>query len=433
MKKLQSRVGEVYIAILLLIPTILWFISGNNQNLTEGSKLIPRLGELFGLLGLVLFSINIILATRLAFIEKIFVGLNNVYKKHSFLGQLAFVLLLFHPLFLLQRYSFSAKDSIDFLFLSDVWARNFGILSLWLLILLIVLTIFLRPKYHIWKITHQFLGVSLFLGALHAYLIPGYIMNNLVLKLYVLAISVLGILAFLYKTVFGRYLVKKHQYIVKKVTPLNNQVVEVTLAPEEDPLVFNPGQFIFISFKQEGLTESHPFSISSGPKDSNLQVTIKKLGDFTNKLGKELREGTKAEIEGPYGVFTYSKIENTKQVWIAGGIGITPFVSFAKTLIKNPNNNLNIKLFYSVREEPEAVYLELFKDLESKLKGFSVIPFYSSKLGYINADYIKNQVTDFKERDFFICAPPKMIEALRNDLIRKGINKSKIHSEEFNF
>jgi len=133
-----------------------------------------------------MFSLNFILATRLHFIEKLFNGLNNIYQKHSLLGQIGFILILFHPLFLIPKYASTFKGALSFLWISNSLARNLGILALMIMIILIILTLYLRPKYNIWKITHKFFGFALFLGALHAFLIPAYIMENPILKIYVL-------------------------------------------------------------------------------------------------------------------------------------------------------------------------------------------------------------------------------------------------------
>ncbi len=351
MQKLKLDKGQFIIFLLSLLPIIFWIFTPKLDlffsNLQTG---LVGFGEIFGLVGMVLFSLNIILATRLPIIEKLFGGLSNIYKKHDFLGQLAFVLLLFHPLLLLPRYASNIKGVFSFLFFSDLWARNFGIFALWIMLLLIVLTLYLRPKYNIWKITHKFFGAALFFGALHVYFIPGYVMNNLLLKGYVLFIAVLAILAFLYKSVFGRFFVKKYTYFVKKIKKLDDDIIEITLKPENKHLMFRPGQFIFISFKQKGLSsESHPFSITSSPKEELLKISVKKLGDYTTELYSRLKEGSAAEIEGPFGSFSYLNTENKNQVWIAGGIGITPFLSSIKDL--RDKNNYSINLFYCVKNK----------------------------------------------------------------------------------
>ena len=433
MRKLKLNVGWIIVISISVIPIILWFLTPR-PNFVFGSfqNIITSSGEIFGLVGLVMFSLNFVLAARLFFIEQLFNGLNNVYQKHDLLGQTAFILLLFHPLLLIPRYSTNLKEAASFLFFSSSWARNLGIIALRIMLNLIILAIYLRPKFNLWKITHKFFGLALFFGALHAYFIPTYVMNNLFLKTYVLFFAALGIAAFSYKSILGKFLIKTRKYIVEGVSQLNDDIFEIALRPLENRLTFNSGQFVFISFSQEGISsESHPFSISSGPNENLLRITVKKLGDYTKKLAGTLRKGTVARIEGPHGVFSYSDYQNKNQVWIAGGVGITPFVSFIKDLKKE--RNYSIALFYCVNNEKEAVYLDLFREMEASSNNFSIILFSAEENGYISAEYIQRRIKNIDKKDIFICAPPKMIKELKRGLITNGINKNNIHSEEFNF
>ena len=433
MRNSKVNLGWLLVFLLSIIPVVIWFkIPKIDPPFGDSQATLASLGELFGLVGIILFSINLLLATRLPFIEVLFNGLNDAYNKHSFIGQLALMLLLFHPLLLLSRYADSWREASNFLFIGDSPARNFGIMALWLMVGLIILALYLRPKYDLWKITHKLFGFAFFLGSLHAYLIPGYVISNLFLKSYILAFSVLGTLTFLYRSILGKYLVKKYKYIVTNIQHLNPKTVKITLKPKSYKMDFLAGQFVFISFQQDGLTESHPFSISSSPHTELLSITVKSLGDFTEKLTNELKIGTSAKIEGPYGKFSYTNTSTKNQIWIAGGIGVTPFISFAKDLFKKQLQDLNITLFYCTQNEEDAVYLNLLKKIENSVNSLRVIPFYSDIKGYINTEYIKNKTTNLSDSEIFICAPPKMIKSLRDGLIKNGIKETQIYSEEFN-
>jgi len=434
MRKLKQNIGWNLVSLLAVLPIIIWIFTPKiNPPFTGISNISASLGELFALVGIVMFSLNLILSTRLHFIEDLFNGLNNVYKKHNLLGQLAFILLLFHPLFLLPRYSSSLKESATFLFISGSWARNLGIFSLGTMLVLIVFTLFLRPKYNLWKITHKFFGLALFFGALHVYLIPSYVLHNPVLKIYVLFFAVLGIIAFVYRTLLGQFLIERFTYSVQDINKLDTKTIEISLKPKDRKMFFYPGQFIFISFFQPGISkEEHPFSISSSPNEDLLTIAVKISGDYTAQLFNNLQKGTVAKIEGPFGVFSYKNCNNKNQIWIGGGIGITPFVSFIKSI--KQEKDYNIKLFYCVRNEQEALYLRLFQAYEQNLNHqFKVIPFYSEEKGHISKEYIARQVSNLEEYDFFLCAPPKMIQELRGEFTSRNVQINKIHSEEFNF
>ncbi len=434
-EKLKKNQGWILVILLSIIPFLLWLTTSKLDPPLENIKtLSASLGEILGLTGIVLLSLNFILASRLPFIEKLFYGLNNVYKQHNTIGQLAFIFLLFHPLLLIARYATNSTEAAKFLLPSQIWSRDYGNIALGVMIILIILTLYLQPKYNIWKITHKFFGLAILFGSLHAYSIPGYVMKNFFLKGYIIIITLLGITAFLYKVIFEKFLLKKYKYQVEEIKKLNDFIIEITLKPLDKKINFRPGQFVFISFNQRGLSkESHPFSITSAPWENNLKLATKKLGDYTSNLPYDLEKGALAQIEGPFGVFSYTNINNQNQIWIAGGIGITPFISMAKDLL-NQNYPYHIQLFYCTKDEKEAIYLDFLKEIQAKFSNnFQVIPFLSNTNGHINFEKINNLVTNLRSKDILICAPPVMINALKNDFINHGLNKDKMHSEEFNF
>jgi len=419
------------IYLLLFILLLLWFLSPSVQpRFSNFSIFLTNLGQIFGLIGLLLFSINLILSTRLPILDKYFHGLASLYFKHSQIGQIAFILLLFHPLLLLSKYASNTNDAASFLWLSNNWPINWGILALGTMIILITLTLYLVPKYHLWKLTHKFMGLAFFFASLHVFLIPSDVSNYLPLRIYILTFLTLGLVSSIYKSLFGRYLVKKIPYTVSQVNQINHSITEIKLKPQSQKLLFSPGQFVFISFINKDLSsESHPFSLTSSPEDKELSFLIKNSGDFTEKL-ISLSPGTPAQIEGPFGHFILNNSSSKPQVWVAGGIGVTPFISMAKSF---PNNlNQSIYLFYCVRNQDEALPLASLINLPHSLKNnFKIINYYSDEQGRISIDKIKKLSGDISSKEFYICAPSPMITSLRQNLILSSVKSEDIHSEEF--
>ncbi|MFA6422028.1 MAG: ferredoxin reductase family protein [Candidatus Buchananbacteria bacterium] len=429
----KSNSGLIIILILALLPILLWLIFPaplpRFSSLTIG---LSNIGQIFGLVGASLFAINLILSARFKSLEKIFNGLNGVYLQHDQLGQIALMLLLFHPLLLIPKYaSGSFVNAALFLLPSANIAINLGIYSLALMIFLIILTLYLRPKYNIWKWTHKFLGLAFFLASIHIWLIPSDISRNIPLRTYMLGLSIIAILCFIYKSLLGNIFIKKFEYIVTEIKLLNDSTVKITMKSNSKQLTFSAGQFIFVSFQSEISSESHPFTISSSPDEKELIITAKNLGDYTKKLAN-LKIGTITKIEGPFGVFSYKNSGHKNQIWIAGGIGITPFLSMIKTLQQNDNHNID--LYYCTRNESEIIYPDFLKNISSSLNNsLRIINHYSDSQGFINADIIKKMSVDLIDKDLFICAPPPMIRSLKKQFIAKGVNKKFIYSEEFNF
>ncbi len=388
---------------------------------------MTSIGQVLGLVGMALMAINLLLSARLRFWERYFNGLNKVYEKHSQIGQAALMMMLFHPLMLIPRYAGgSFHGALLFLLPSSNWPQNWGILALGLMIGLLVLTLYLKPRYDIWKWTHKFLGGAFFLAALHMVLIPSDTSRFGLLRWYMLGLAGAGLLAFIYKTLLGRWLVNRYRYGVAEVVRLNDEVVEVTMVPKGERLKFVPGQFVFVSFKDEQVgEESHPFSISSGKDEENLRVTIKRLGDYTKRL-ENLRPGTEVEIEGPYGRFSFALVKEKQQIWIAGGIGVTPFLSMARSL--KDDQGYEIDLYYCTRNDAEAMHL---RELESLAGELRVLPYYSAERGHVTVEAIEQLSAGLKDKAIFICAPVKMIKSIREQLVNRGVDNELIYSEEF--
>lgn len=428
-----KNTGLICIWVLTLIPVFLWLFAVPIENrIGSFAEILLSIGQITALIGTALFALTLLLSARLKVFEKIFHGLNDVYARHNQFGQLALILLLFHPLMLLPQYAASFHEAALFLLPFSTWAQNWGIFSLALMVLLIVLTLYLRPRYNIWKWTHKFMGLAFFLGALHVWMIPSDTSRFLPLRIYIIALAGISLLAFFYRTIFGEFLVRRLRYEITQVTNLNNAVTEITLKALGQALSFEAGQFVFIKFPKSSLgSESHPFSIVSSPAEPELRLAIKGLGDYTSKLNI-LKKGDRALIEGPFGVFTNKETEYKDQIWIAGGIGITPFLSMAQSL--KAQDGYHIDLFYCVKNMEEAVYSDVLERIaQDSNSGLRLHIFCSEQRGRIDANVIQLEADHLSNKDFFLCAPPIMIQTLRKQLVEKKVPLKLIHSEEFNF
>lgn len=419
--------GWALIVGLSIAPIVLWFLApAGIPRFSSFESSMANIGQLLGLVGVSLFALNLILSARLHVLEKYFNGLNKVYERHGQIGQVALMMLLFHPLFLLFIYADSLSSAAIFLLPSANWPQNFGIFALAIMLSLIVITLYLRPRYHIWKVTHKFLGGAFFLASLHVFLIPSDTSIFMPLRVYILGLVAFGLLAFSYRTLFGRLFVKRYVYVVSKVVSKNRDICEITMMPQEDMMSFTPGQFIFVSFMDGTMSrEAHPFSITSSTHGNSLTIAVKKSGDYTNRI-TGVAVGNVVYIEGPFGVFSYTQGAHKKQIWIAGGIGITPFLAMVRSLRKEAG--YTVDLYYCVKNEQEAVYANEIQTTGSLVR---MIPFYSDSKGYINTAFIEKESGELSKKDIFICAPQPMIQSLRSQFINAGVGKRSIYSEEF--
>ena len=429
--KFKTKIGIIVVIFLSLAPVFLWLLSAPiNLRFNGFTAVLTSIGQLSGLIGLALFAINLILAARLKFIENYFNGLNRIYVSHHLIGGIALILLLIHPLSLAVSY-IPASVHFAALFLLpslENIPKTYGSISLALMIVLLFITFFLRWRYHIWKISHKFLGLAFLFASLHIYFIPSDVSRYYPLRFYMLGLVSLGIVAAVYKIIFGGN--KGLAYRVKNVYNPRSWLVEIELEPLNKSLKFFPGQFAFVSFADKKIgKESHPFSITSSPQEKFVRFSVKALGDYTSNL-KNLKAGTAVRLEGPYGTFCFRNFP-IKQIWIAGGIGVAPFLGMARSLIDS-DRKYKIDFYYCTNNEEEAVYLKEFKDISSRFDNIKINTVFSSEGGKITAKMVEKELSNLlSEEHVLLCGPPLMMKSLESQFKERGVPSGNIHSEEF--
>jgi len=436
--KTKTFLGWITIILLSLIPVYLWFKFGAGiEDFKTFGDSVHSIGELFGLIGITMFAITFILSTRIKFIEDVFGGLDKVYIVHGILAGTALILILLHPIFLVLK--FIPSDimlAASYLLPSSYWSVNLGMIALVGMIILIHITLFTKVKYHKWKFTHEFLGLVFFLVVLHAFLVRRSVSVDNIFSgyyTYISIVSFIGLGSFFYSLVLKNRKSKNAVYKIKNINKTKNSLI-FELSPEHKPIGYKSGQFVFVRFYNENLSkETHPFSIASKSGNETIRIIVKKLGDFTKRL-EHIKIGDKVSLEGPYGKFHFRNYHGKDQVWIAAGVGITPFFGMVEDLIEQKKDKIGgqIDLYYSVSREEDFMGYNFLEDSGNKIKGFRFIPWNSSKKGHIGGEEIK-KISGIEGKEFLICGPEKFKESVIHKLIKLGANKSDIHEEMFDF
>ena len=146
-----------------------------------------------------------------------------------------------------------------------------------------------RASYQRWLIAHRLTGLFVMVAVVHGAIVDPMLHRSTLLLVVFLVVGVVGTGAYLYRELFARYFVPIYDYTVVDVQRLNKTTLTVTLSPMRRSLSFTPGQFVFVALGGAGGWERHPFSVSSSPGDSRLEVTIKASGDYTRELYDKLR------------------------------------------------------------------------------------------------------------------------------------------------
>jgi predicted ferric reductase len=116
-------------------------------------------------------------------------------------------------------------------------------------------------------------------AVVHGAMVDPVLAQSGTLKVSYLLIGAVGIAAYLYRELFGRYVIPIYEYVVAEVQRPNDVTVDVFLTPRRRPLAFEPGQFIFLAFGGTNGWERHPFTVASSPPQGRFEVSIRALGD----------------------------------------------------------------------------------------------------------------------------------------------------------
>ncbi len=207
---------------------------------------------------------------------------------------------------------------------------------------------------------------------------------------------------------------------------------------------FKPGQAIDVILidppSAEAQSARHTFSLVSAPFQSVLTVATRLRDSAFKRALKALPIGSPAKFEGPFGSLTLHNNHARPAVFIAGGIGITPFMS---TLRQAARDQLpqHLILLYANRRPEDAAFLAELHELEQYNKNFRLVATmtqmkesscpWSGATGLIDQDLVKRVSSELAAPIYYIAGPPSMVAALRETLNHAGINDDDIRSEEF--
>ena len=223
---------------------------------------------------------------------------------------------------------------------------------------------------------------------------------------------------------------------IEKITPRTADVASYRFARPPE-LSYKPGQYFFVIIKQGDKELTHHFSFSSSPTEKEHFEFTKKLTDHEYSLAlKAAKVGDWARIDAPYGQFTFEG-EYPKIALLAGGIGITPFVSICK-YAADKRLNSKITLFYGCRTENDIAFKQELENIQGENKNLKIVfivneatPQWKGAVGLITGGMIQNELPDYKENMFYLCGPPPMVTAMEKLTAGIGLQKEKLKLEYF--
>jgi predicted ferric reductase len=393
-----------------------------------------------GFIGLAMMALQFVITARINRIEASY-GIDILLQFHRFTSLVAFFMVLFHPvmLFVVQPETLQLLN-----FPQAPWRARMAVLGTLAFIALVVTTIWRKPlhiPYEPWRMSHTILSVlAVGLGLGHALAVGNYL--GLFWKGVLWgAIALIALWLIVYVRLVKPWMMTRKPYLVEDVTAERGNVWTLALRPwGHDGFCFQPGQFAWLTLDITPLSmREHPFSMSSsGEHPDRIEFGIKALGDFTSAI-KAVKPGTKAYLDGPYGVFTIDRYEDAAGfVLIAGGIGITPMMSILMTAAERHDDRPYL-LIYASKTWDDITFREALENLKDKLN-LTIVPVlreppeeWLGEQGYVDKELLNRYIPKRRgTRQYFICAAAKMMDQVERALHDLDVPVTNVHMEHFN-
>lgn len=427
---MPTKRTNLNLALLLIIQLVFWQVGTSYDHFLT----------LSGYLAINFMSLTLLLATRPAWLETPLGGLDSIYQLHKWTGIFAVFFALSH--WLIEMWDDGLKAILGrdrsqkegkFSGWLDTFqdaAEDLGEPGLYILLFLVAITLLRLIPYHYWRYLHKAMPLIYLTLAAHALLLapPSWWQQS---TGWVMALLILGGLFGSIQSLTGSIgKNRRYQGIIKSVESLSNQVTQVVCDLGKQWPGHQAGQFALVTFNK--LEGAHPFTLSSADKtNGQLSFQIKALGDYTRKIPQHLHSGQPVLIEGPYGRFNPAKgRKNAQQIWVAGGIGVTPFLAALESHTKHPERyKTAINLYYCTSAAETDPLVARLKQLVESTPDISLHIYDSQQGQRLTTDQLA--ITS-KQVDIWFCGPNGLAKALLSGLKKQPVSL-RFHQELFEF
>jgi len=216
--------------------------------------------------------------------------------------------------------------------------------------------------------------------------------------------------------------------------------LQVTFEVKED-FTFKPGQYIFVTLTKLNYPDERgpkrQFSIVNSPEDKGkIIITTRITESGFKKTLNELPQGSEVELGPIAGAFVLPDDISRPLVLIAGGIGITPYMSMLRHIAKE-KLPYKITLVFSNRNQALTAFLNEIQNFQFSILNFQLIltmtddPSWSGEKRKVDAQFIREYFHDVNAQNYMVVGPPKMVDAVNESLLEAGVDISSIKIENF--
>jgi predicted ferric reductase len=425
----QVALGACFLAHLVVVE-VLFATAG------AGKNSVLTVAKFFALHAASIMMLQLVLVARLPWLDRR-IGMDRLTVWHRFVGFTLAWTVLTHATLVVTGYAvlYSMPVLPTFLSLAGVMASLLGMCAAAIILAMAVLSLRYarrRMQYETWHALHIGLYLAVLLALVHQGLEGTTFASSPAARAYWWTVWTLVLLAFL----TGRVVLPirrnvHHRFRVAAVIPEADDVVSVYVTGRDlRRLDARAGQFFIWRFPaHNGWWQANPFSLSAAPDGRTLRLTAKAVGTTSAGL-RQLRVGTRAFLEGPYGAFTALHRTRPATLLIAGGVGITPI----RAMLEESAGPAVV--LYRVHTMADAVLLPELQWLAGErgaqlhvLAGRTgtgnppLAPFEPANLAVL--------VPDIADRDVYVCGPPAMTDAVLRSLRELGVPRGQVHAERF--
>jgi predicted ferric reductase len=233
---------------------------------------------------------------------------------------------------------------------------------------------------------------------------------------------------YLYRELLMQRLLPQFAHIVAEVDRPTERVLVVTLAAQREAVRLVPGQYVYVHFGTEGW-RPHPFTVAGSDDDGRLRLAVQTAGNETADLYEKLAPGVPVRIFGPHGRFDY-RSGGPRQVWIAAGVGITPFHSWIRSL--DSSFDREVQFFYTAPDIERALFADEITSAARNYPSLQLRLVASEREGRLSPEQVAAVVPEPHGPVWvYMCGPLDMMRTFEKDLRRLGFAKRRIVWERF--
>jgi predicted ferric reductase len=434
------EVGPATIGALVVVQLILWIVAR-----PAGEPAGSYVGQLLGAESILLLSIGLVLISTLPWVEVWFDGIDRAAIWHRRVAITGLVLLAPHILLSSNPNGTALGGPLGIVAaIGMVTLALWAVLPRWRSVVPAPLRRFVVAArdapgvrdvrrifggYERWRVLHRTTGLFVAAGFAHGILDGTPFDHAPVLRWSYVAVGGIGVGFYVYRELLARFFLSLHDYQVDAVREIGEGVVEIAMRPLGRPVDFVPGQFAMVYLEAKDGWHRHPFTISNAPSEGVVRVTVKALGDYTSRLRELIEPGMPAVIGGPHGRFNHLR-GTDRQVWIAGGVGVAPFLSWLRALDGDLPHRVDF--FYSAAgEAPFAVEIREIADRHDSLHAHLID---TTTEGRLTTERVLAAADgDPRELSVFMCGPNAMLSSFETQLRHAGVPARRIHREHFDW